>query len=458
MDSRFNRRFENDWNLSMKSLSRLFLLILTFIFLGTSAHGADRDRAALELFDTFTAHYKALRIPDLSISYEENFRNIPSLKDIAERQQFFILMRKKLGRIERKALSDEVRYLYDGLLYEIDFNLERLRLEKQFRTAPSAVTRDGLYNLPQGKEWYRLYVRRWASKKMTPEEVRSLGQRDVARVMGEIEAIQQELGFAGRSTDFHRHLSEPSFFIKDRKELQLTLQKLRDTVFSNLGNNFEMTDISRVDIRPIRDANKDTPPGYYQDGVFYYSFYSGRFLRRSMEWLFIHEAVPGHHYQMEITRLSGNRPAVRALFWYPGFSEGWAAYAEDLGKDMGCYRDPYLYLGKWEWDLVRSARLVMDVGIHYEGWTRAQALRWWNENVPSQADIFEREVDRVTRWPAQAVSYKAGEDEIVNLRKMASEKQGSDFDLRRFHTLVVQRGSIPLPLLREIVLESQKMK
>lgn len=149
---------------------------------------------------------------------------------------------------------------------------------------------------------------------------------------------------------------------------------------------------------------------------------------------------------------------MRALFWYPGFSEGWGAYAEDLGKDMGCYRDPYLYLGKWEWDLVRSARLVMDVGIHYEGWTRAQALRWWKENVPNQEDISEREVDRITRWPAQAISYKAGEDEILNLRKTASEKQGSDFDLRRFHTLVLQRGSIPLPLLREIVLESQKMK
>jgi len=124
------------------------------------------------------------------------------------------------------------------------------------------------------------------------------------------------------------------------------LQNLCATVFLNLGNDFDMTDISRVDIRPVRDADKDTPPGYYQDGVFYYSFHNGRFLRRSMEWLFTHEAIPGHHYQMEISRISGNRPAVRALFWYPGFSEGWAAYAEDLGKDIGCYRDPYQYLGK----------------------------------------------------------------------------------------------------------------
>lgn|GEM_PF-6582487 len=113
---------------------------------------------------------------------------------------------------------------------------------------------------------------------------------------------------------------------------------------------------------------------------------------------------------------------------------------------------------KREWDLVRSARLVVDVGIHYEGWTRDQALRWWNENIPNQADISEREVNRITCWPAQAVSYKAGEDEIVNLRKMAAEKQGSDFNLRRFHTILLQRGSSPLPLLREIVVESQKMK
>ncbi len=437
----------------MKSVKWMFILAVTVIVLGIPAYAADRDEAALRLFDSFVTQYNGLKIPEFSMSYERNFKNIPSLEAIAAQQQFFGSMREELGKIERKALSDEVRYQYDGLLYEIDFNLARLKLEKQYRTKPFPVTQDGLCRLPDGREWYKLYIRRWASKKMSPEEVRSLGDRNVARVMREIGAIQRELGFEGRSTDFYTHLNGPSFFVTDRKELQLSLQKLRDTVLSNLGNDFELTGISRVDIRPVRDPDKNSPPGYYDDGVFYYTFFNSRFPKRSMEWLFIHEADPGHHYQMQISSMSKNRPAVRALFWYPGFSEGWGAYAEDLGKDMGCYRDPYMYLGKWEWDLVRSARLVMDVGIHYDGWTRDQALAWWNANVPNQADISEREVDRLTRWPAQAISYKAGEDEILSLRKMVTAEQGSDFDLRRFHTLVLQRGSIPLPLLREIVKE-----
>lgn len=432
----------------------LIFVIIAALFLCTAAHGADSNDAARELFDMFTARYKALRIPEFSMSPEENFSSIPSQEAIEAQQQFFAQMRDRLAGIDRKSLDAETRYLCDGLLYEIDFNNARLRLEKQYRREPAPSAPEGLCRMTDGKEWYRLYIRRWASKKMTPEEVRSLGERNMARVMREIEAIQKELGFEGRTEDFYRHLSEPSFLITDRNELRLSLEKLQDRVFSNLADDFECTSIPRVGIKTVRNPDRNTPPGYYEDGVFFSAFHNGSFPGRSLEWLFLHEAVPGHHYQMQLSGMSRNRPAVRALFWYPGFSEGWAAYVEDLGKDLGCYRDPYLYLGKWEWDLVRSARLMLDVGIHYQGWTRAQALAWWNDRVPGRKDISEREVDRIIRWPAQSISYKAGEDEILSLRARAAAKAGNGFDLRKFHSLVLERGSIPLPLLREIVSES----
>lgn len=442
----------------MHILTRAMILLLfaalSVALLSTGASAADPDAAALRLFDSFVSGYRALNIPDIDLSSEANFRKIPSLQSIIEQEEFFRATGEKLQTVRRKSLSDEVRYLYDGLLYEIDFNCARLKLEKRFRERAVSVPQGGFSRMPDGREWYRLYVRLWASKDITPAEVRSLGKREVARIRGEISAIQRTLGYEGRSPDFYRHLREPAQFITDEKELQGALNQVQDTVFSALGHDFEITDIPRVDIRPVSSPTKDTPPGYYDKGTFYYTFYNNRFPRRSLEWLFIHEAVPGHHYQVQIGRMSKNRPDVRGLFWYPGFSEGWGAYAEDLGKDLGCYRDPYLYLGKWEWDLVRSARLVVDVGIHYEGWTRTEALRWWNENVPGAEEIAEREIDRITRWPAQVISYKAGEEEILKLRKMAENGMGKDFDLRRFHSIVLQRGSIPLPLLHEIVEEN----
>src|SRR6185437_9216237 len=111
-------------------------------------------------------------------------------------------------------------------------------------------------------------------------------------------------------------------------------------------------------------------PGYWSDGVFYYNFSGGRYDRRAMEWLFLHEAIPGHHYERTLPRPSGPAPRFRALFSYPGYTEGWGAYSEDLGRELGLYDDPYAYLGKLQWDLVRSARVVIDVGIHDEGWSK----------------------------------------------------------------------------------------
>lgn len=127
------------------------------------------------------------------------------------------------------------------------------------------------------------------------------------------------------------------------------------------------------------------------------------------------------------------------------------AYAEDLGNDLSMYDDIYQQLGKWEWDLVRSARLVLDVGLNYEGWTRKQALAFWHQNIRNQDDIAEREIDRMLRWPAQVISYKVGEQEILRLKKQAQDSEGEDFDIRKFHMQVLEHGSLPLDVLRSKV-------
>ncbi len=127
---------------------------------------------------------------------------------------------------------------------------------------------------------------------------------------------------------------------------------------------------------------------------------------------------------------------------------------EDLGRDLGAYQDPYQFLGKWEWDLVRSARLAIDVGIHAKGWKKSEALSFWKDHVPNQDGIAVREIDRIIRWPAQVISYKVGENTIWRLRNLTQDAEGAKFDLRRFHTLVLKRGSVPLPILEEKVKDS----
>ena len=171
-----------------------------------------------------------------------------------------------------------------------------------------------------------------------------------------------------------------------------------------------------------------------------------------MDWLFVHEAVPGHHYQKSIERkLQLPCPEFMQLFWYPGYSEGWAAYTEHLGAEIGVYQDAYSRLGKWEWDLVRSTRVGLDVGTNLLGWSDATALRYWKRHVPNQDRIAMREINRMRRWPAQVLSYKLGEDVILRLKRYAMKQGGATFDIKKFHSLLLSRGSVPLDVLENVV-------
>ncbi len=169
-----------------------------------------------------------------------------------------------------------------------------------------------------------------------------------------------------------------------------------------------------------------------------------------MDWLFIHEAVPGHHYQNGINARAKATP-VQQLFFYIGFAEGWAAYAEELGKDLDVYQTPYDELGKWEWDIVRSVRVPMDIGLNYYGWTDQQALDFWKKHIRNQNEIAMREINRLKRWPAQAITYKYGALQIMAWKAALQKRQGDKFEIRNFHDRVLNSGSLPLFIVKENV-------
>lgn len=369
------------------------------------------DDKLQDIFETFTAEYPDLKVPELNLSYVENFKNIQDLDGIERQRDLFVSTRNQLHTIRRQGLSSEYQYQYDTLVYEVNLNLRRLALETRFKEHDdgSPVPSTGLHSIRDGKEWYSWYVKRWTAAGLSPDQLFTFGMDEVKRVQSEIKKIQKSAGYEGRDQEFYKFLNGPNFFITNQNELVSTLKDLRDQIQKNLSYDFAITDIPVVDIKPIPNPTKDTPPGYYDDGAFYFNFYGNSFRKRTLEWLFIHEANPGHHYQNIISDRSTNRPSFAKFFWYPGFTEGWGAYSEDIGKDLGMYGDIYQYLGKWEWDLVRSARIVLDVGLNYMGWNRDQAMKFWKENIMNQDDIAVREIDRMIRWPAQVLSYKVGE-------------------------------------------------
>lgn len=271
---------------------------------------------------------------------------------------------------------------------------------------------------------------------------------EVKRIQKEITSLQKLLGYEGKDTAFCAHLKSDQFIEQDERTLTKRLEQTRDTVYKNIDLLFEETAIPLVDIKPIENSTKDSPPGYYRDDIFYYGFFANRFPLRNLEWLFIHEAVPGHHYQGSVAPKSA---LLAKMFWYPGFAEGWAAYTENLGKDVGLYTNPYQQLGKWEWDLVRSARVSMDIGINYYGWSKNRALRFWKKHIPCQDEISEREVDRMFRWPAQVLSYKVGEREMLRAKELFQKSKGKGFDMRKFHTAVLKRGTLVLSPIKALI-------
>jgi uncharacterized protein (DUF885 family) len=189
--------------------------------------------------------------------------------------------------------------------------------------------------------------------------------------------------------------------------------------------------------------------GYY-DGdrqTYYFNNSRGYYGRRNLDWLILHESTPGHHYQTQYAQQRNACPAKAPYASYSAFAEGWGAYVEEFGAQLGLYREPSDELGAVEWDLVRSIRVVLDVGINYEGWSQEQALALWRRELPMLPELAEREIKRVRDWPAQAITYKYGAFVIRTLREEQRAALGPAFDIRAFHDAVLRNGALPLVLL-----------
>ena len=356
-------------------------------------------------------------------------------------------VRERLAEDFARAYADQLRPAYRILR---DF----IREDYLPRTRASV----GLSELPRGEDWYATLVRHTTTTDLTPAEIHEIGLREVESIHGEMRQVMEEVGFDGELNEFFEYLkTEPSFYYDEPEQLIEGYRAMSDHVQSLVANLFETFPRSEFEVRAVeafREASaadgsyqSGTPDGS-RPGVFFANTYDvGSRPQWEMESLFLHEAIPGHHYQISLQRELEDLPSVRRFGGYTAFVEGWGLYAESLGKELGLYTDPYQYFGALNAELWRAIRLVVDTGLHSMGWTREDVLAYMFENSASGEASAVSEAERYIAIPSQALAYKIGELKIRELRTRAETELGDAFDVREFHTQVLMDGALPLSLL-----------
>ncbi len=326
------------------------------------------------------------------------------------------------------------------------------------------ATRDtvGLDALPDGKAWYAFNAKESTTTAQTPEQIHEIGLKEVERIHGEIRTVMEQVGFKGSLQDFFKFMQhDKQFEFKSEPALLEHYRGLEAKINANVPTLFSLTPKAGFEIRPIEAFRAKSAAGgeYMQPsedgsrpGIFYVNTYD---LPTRKTWdaedLFLHEAIPGHHFQLALQQELKGVPAFRRFGGETAFIEGWGLYAESLGKDLGVYTDPYSYFGRLQGELWRAVRLVVDTGLHSKGWSRQQVLDYMFANSSVSEPDAIAEAERYIAWPGQALAYKTGELKIQELRKRAQEKLGDKFDIREFHAEVLKDGSVPLDVLDEKV-------
>ena len=324
----------------------------------------------------------------------------------------------------------------------------------------AARTSSGISAVEGGKDYYAHAIKKYTTTEMSAEEIHQLGLDEVARIGNEMNKIKEQVGFTGDLKAFFDHVRNRKELMpfRDPQEVIDNFYAIRDKMMPQVNKLFELQPKTPFEVRRTEafreaSASAEYNPGSLEvgrAGIFYvpiskveeYNVYSD-------EDLFLHEAIPGHHFQISLQQENTNLPSFRKNLWYSAYGEGWALYTESLGKELGLYEDPYQYFGMLGAEMHRAIRLVVDTGLHAKGWSREKAIQYSLDNeAESEASIIS-EIERYMANPGQALSYKIGQLKIRELRKHAQTELGKDFDIRVFHRIVLESGCIPLAYLED---------
>ena len=318
----------------------------------------------------------------------------------------------------------------------------------------------GFNALPEGDAYYQYAIRLYTTTDMTAEEIHTLGLNEVARIQSEMEKIKDQVGFKGDLKAFFDHVRTLKELMPytDAQQVIDRFYSIQERMLPQVNRLFELQPKTAFEVRRTEAFREASASAEYNQGsldgtrpgIFYVPIPNvTEYNNFSDEDLFLHEAIPGHHFQISLQQENENLPSFRKDLWYSAYGEGWALYTESLGKELGLYEDPYQYFGMLGAEIHRAIRLVVDTGLHAKGWTREQAIQYSLDNeAESEASIIS-EVERYMANPGQALSYKVGQLKIRELRTLAETALGSDFDIKHFHRIVLESGCIPLSYLED---------
>ncbi len=438
----------DDW------LKRLTLAVP--VFDGTIANmreglkaGVTQPRAVM---DKVLPQLTALAVTDPEKSlFWGPITNFPDAVPAADRERITAAM--------RRLLADKVLPAYARLLAFV-----------RDEYTPKARASTAWAALPNGKAWYAWRVQQSTTVALTPDQIHAIGLKEVARILGEMEGVRKQVGFQGDLKAFFKHLQDdPKYYYAKPEELLAGYRELQKKINGLTPRLFDIAPKADYEVREVEAFRAESAAGAsYQQGTADGSrpgvFYVNTFNLKAqpifgMETLSLHEASPGHHFQIAIAQEDGTLPAFRRFGSnYTAYVEGWALYSESLGKELGLFTDPYQWYGRLSDEQLRAMRLVVDTGLHHKGWSREQAIKYMLDNSSMAESDVVSEVERYIVWPGQALGYKIGQLEITQLRSEAEKALGAKWDIKGFHRVVLTAGQVPLPVLRELVKEWVKAR
>ena len=330
--------------------------------------------------------------------------------------------------------------------------------EKEY--LPKARATSGMKDIPNGADYYKYCILYWTTTNLTPDSIYSIGLSEVARFEGEMNRIKDESGFKGDLHAFFKYLSDDRKFFPFTTPKQIidsfwAIKKMEDPQLKKLFNDTPKTQFTIRQTEAFRAAsasaeyNQGSEDGT-RPGIFYVPIIDPKqFNAVGMTTLFLHEAIPGHHYQVSLQQENKGLPAFRRFLWYGAYGEGWAHYCETLGKELGVYNDPYQYFGHLSDGIHRAIRLVVDIGIHYKGMSREEAIKYMMAHELISESDATAEIERYMAIPGQALCYKIGQMAISAERKQYEQQLGPKFNIASFHDEVLKDGCVPLNILRE---------
>jgi len=326
----------------------------------------------------------------------------------------------------------------------------------------------GISKVPGGKKYYLALVKENTTTDLSPDQIHSLGLKEVSRIQAELEDVKKQLGFKGSRDEFFKSIrtDKKLFPFTTSEQVLNAYRAILARVMAQVPAHFRLLPKAKFEIREVEKFKAENASEAYQNGspdgtrpgVFWVPVpHAEKYGSKDMESLFLHEAIPGHHFQISIQQET-DLPRYRRFSGNNAYVEGWALYTEGLGKDLGMYTDPYQWIGRLGGEMHRAIRLVVDTGIHWKGWSREKAIKYSLEHEPADQAGVISEIERYMAIPGQALSYKLGELKILELKNKAKLALGAKYSDQDFHDEILKDGALPLSILDRKISEWISMR